>query len=110
MQIATDTVTGKLGGPEEIASLVAYLAAPEAHFITGQTVDVILLKAVALLTKSIVIYQWGLVSRSRLRSFFDYGITARTTSIYGAQLFVRVDKISVETRRSAFWGKLSADR
>ena len=38
-QIAATTF-GRLGGPDDVASLVAYLASPETHFVTGQTVSV----------------------------------------------------------------------
>ncbi|MGH7002703.1 MAG: SDR family oxidoreductase, partial [Alphaproteobacteria bacterium] len=31
---------GRLGRPEEIAAAVAYLAWPEAAFVTGSTIDV----------------------------------------------------------------------
>lgn len=33
----TDNPLGRIGGPEEIASVIAFLAGPEATFITGQT-------------------------------------------------------------------------
>lgn len=39
-QLRKATPLGHLAGPEEVASLVAYLASEEAHFITGQTVNV----------------------------------------------------------------------
>lgn len=32
------TVTGSKGSPEDIASVVSYIASREAHFITGQSV------------------------------------------------------------------------
>ncbi|TFK33366.1 hypothetical protein BDQ12DRAFT_637590 [Crucibulum laeve] len=34
------SAVGYLGKPNDIASLVSYLASPEAHFITGQTISV----------------------------------------------------------------------
>jgi len=39
-QLRKSTAVGHLAGPEEVASLVTYLASEEAHFITGQTVNV----------------------------------------------------------------------
>lgn len=38
LQEAAKTVVGRLGKPEEIASLVSYLASAESEFTTGQTV------------------------------------------------------------------------
>jgi 3-oxoacyl-[acyl-carrier protein] reductase len=34
------TALGRYGRPEEIAAVVAFLASPEAAFITGATLDV----------------------------------------------------------------------
>lgn len=39
-QLRDKTPLGDLAGPEEVASLVSYLASPEAHFITGQTLSI----------------------------------------------------------------------
>ncbi|KAJ7464502.1 NAD-binding protein [Mycena latifolia] len=36
----TQCALGYIGNPEDIASFVAYLVTPEAHFITGQTVSI----------------------------------------------------------------------
>ena len=36
-QKETDNPLGRIGKPEEIASVIAFLAGPEATFITGQT-------------------------------------------------------------------------
>lgn len=38
-QIAAATPAGYMGKPEDVASLVSYLASKEAHFITGQSVS-----------------------------------------------------------------------
>ncbi|KZP28719.1 NAD-binding protein [Athelia psychrophila] len=38
-QIAAATPAGYLGKPEDVASLVSYLASKEAHFITGQSIS-----------------------------------------------------------------------
>ncbi len=35
-----DVPLGRMGTPEDIASMVAYLASPEAHFVTGQWIAV----------------------------------------------------------------------
>jgi len=37
---AAKTVVGRLGQPEEIASLVSYLASAESGFTTGQTISI----------------------------------------------------------------------
>ncbi|KLO15222.1 NAD-binding protein [Schizopora paradoxa] len=39
-QLRKSTAVGHLAGPGEVASLIAYLVSEEAHFITGQTVNV----------------------------------------------------------------------
>ncbi|KAL5521025.1 hypothetical protein ACEPAG_8947 [Sanghuangporus baumii] len=39
-QLGNRAAVGYLGGPTEVASLVSYLASPDAHFITGQTISV----------------------------------------------------------------------
>lgn len=39
-QVATTIPVGRLGLPQEVASAVAYLASPDASYITGATIDV----------------------------------------------------------------------
>ena len=39
-ELAAETPVGRLGSPEEVASLIYYLSSEEASFITGQIIGI----------------------------------------------------------------------